>query len=108
MTFSATVHHPAVDSDPHTFLCGKKWSEKLTSTKSHTKSTRKTLKNKGTGHCKSWTLDCGLDHGLDYGLRFGLHFGLNFGLLSNNSGHNSVKDKVNCKSWAVDLDNSGL
>ena len=35
------------------------------------------------GHCKSWTLDCGLDHGLDYGLRFGLHFGLNFGLLSN-------------------------
>ena len=54
------------------------------------------------GHCKSWTLDCGLDHGLDYGLRFGL----NFGLLSNKSGHNSVKDEVN---WAVDLDNaSGL
>ena len=58
------------------------------------------------GHCKSWTLECGLDHGLDYGLRFGLHFGLNFGLLSNKSGHNSVKDEVN---WAVDLDNaSGL
>ena len=44
------------------------------------------------GHCKSWTLDCGLDHGLDYGLRFGL----NFGLLSNKSGHNSVKGEVNC------------
>ena len=46
------------------------------------------------GHCKSWTLDCGLAHGLDYGLRFGLHFGLNFGLLSNRSGHNSVKDEL--------------
>ena len=31
------------------------------------------------GHCKSWTLDCGLDHGLDYGLRYGLHFGLLYG-----------------------------
>ena len=31
------------------------------------------------GHCKSWTLDCGLEHGLDYGLRYGLHFGLLYG-----------------------------
>ena len=42
------------------------------------------------GHCKSWTLDCGLDHGLDYGLRYGLHFGL---LYDENE---SVLSQVSC------------
>ena len=34
------------------------------------------------GHCKSWTLDCGLDYGLRYGLHFGLLYGENESVLS--------------------------
>ena len=50
------------------------------------------------GHCKSWTLDCGLDHGLDYGLRFGLHFGPLYGE------NESVLSQLNyCKlPWTTD------